>query len=73
MNVGNPEFFKQVNAVVASESLDSLKTYVTWHVLTWRPPWLSQPFVDANFKYAQALTGQKEIKDRWKRCVNCDR
>ena len=32
-------------------------------------PWLSQPFVDANFKMQQALTGQPEIKPRWKRCV----
>src|SRR5258708_3348698 len=26
-------------------------------------------FVDANFKMRQALTGQKQIQDRWKRCV----
>ena len=32
--------------------------------------WLSQPFVEANFKMRQALTGQKQIQDRWKRCVN---
>src|SRR5579863_7095209 len=33
LNVSNPEFFKQVNGVVASESLDSLKIYVSWHLL----------------------------------------
>src|SRR5256885_4926058 len=27
------------------------------------------PFVDANFKMEQALSGQAEIKPRWKRCV----
>ena len=27
VNVGNPEFFKQVNSVIDSESLDALKTY----------------------------------------------
>jgi putative endopeptidase len=70
LNVGNPEFFKQVNAVVQSESLEALKTYVRWHVLNSAAPWLSQPFVDANFKFQQALTGQKEIQARWKRCVN---
>src|SRR5215469_11714825 len=70
LNVSNPEFFKQVNALLESESLDSLKTYVKWHVLHAASPWLSQPFVDANFKYQQALTGQKEIQARWKRCVN---
>jgi putative endopeptidase len=70
LNVGNPEFFKQVNEVVASESLDSLKTYVSWWVLRAAAPWLSQPYVEANFKMRQALGGQKQIEDRWKRCVN---
>jgi len=70
LNVVNPDFFKQVNSVVESESLDSLKTYVSWHMLDGAAPWLSQPFVNANFKMRQALTGQKEIQARWKRCVN---
>jgi len=70
LNVGNPEFFKQINAVLESESLDSLKVYVKWHLLNSSAPWLSQPYVEANFKMQQALTGQKEIQARWKRCVN---
>lgn len=70
LNVGNPDFFKEINAVLESESLDSLKTYVRWHLLHAAAPWLSQPFVEANFKYQQTLTGQKEIQARWKRCVN---
>ncbi len=69
LNVSNPDFFKQVNAVLESESLDSLKIYVSWHLLRGAAPWLSQPYVDANFKMRQALTGQKEIQPRWKRCV----
>jgi endothelin-converting enzyme/putative endopeptidase len=70
LNVGNPEFFKQVNAVVESEPLDALKTYVNWQVLRNAAPWLSEPFVQASFKMRQALTGQKQIQDRWKRCVD---
>jgi predicted metalloendopeptidase len=70
LNVGNPDFFKQVNGVVESESLDSLKTYVSWQVLRSAAPWLSETFVQSNFKMRQALTGQKQIQDRWKRCVD---
>jgi len=70
LNVGNPDFFKQVNAVLDAEPLDALKVYVKWHVLSASAPWLSQPYVDANFRMQQALTGQKEIQARWKRCVN---
>jgi endothelin-converting enzyme/putative endopeptidase len=69
LNVSNPDFFKQVNGVLEAEPLEALKTYVSWHVLNAAAPWLSQPFVDANFRMQQALTGQKEIQARWKRCV----
>jgi endothelin-converting enzyme/putative endopeptidase len=70
LNVSNPDFFKQVDGVVGSESLDALKTYVTFHLLDGAAPWLSKPFVDANFTMQQHLTGQEKIQDRWKRCVD---
>jgi putative endopeptidase len=70
LNVSNPEFFKQVNGLLESEPLDAWKTYVSWHLLDGTAPWLSKPFVDANFKMEQALSGQPEIKPRWKRCVD---
>ncbi len=70
VNVGNPEFFKQVNSVIDSESLDALKTYLRWHLLDAAAPWLSKPYVDASFKMQQYLTGQAENQLRWKRCVD---
>ena len=70
LNVSNPEFFKQVNALLDSEPVEAWKTYVSWHMLDASAPWLSKPFVDANFKMKQYLTGQAEIQERWKRCVD---
>jgi predicted metalloendopeptidase len=70
LNVTNPDFFKQVNAVIESEPLSAWKTYVSWHVLDAAAPWLSKPFVDTNFKLQKALTGQDEIQARWKRCID---
>jgi predicted metalloendopeptidase len=70
LNVTNPEFFKQVNAVIEKEPLSAWKTYVSWHVLDAAAPWLSKPFVDTNFKLQKALTGQDEIQARWKRCID---
>jgi putative endopeptidase len=70
LNVSNPDFFKQVNPLLQSESLDALRTYVSWHLLDGAAPWLAKPFVDANFKMQQVLSGQSEIKPRWKRCVS---
>lgn len=70
VNVSNPDFFKQVNGLLDSEPIGAWKTYVTWHLLDGTSPWLSKPFVEANFKMQQALTGQTENKPRWKRCVD---
>jgi len=61
-DVSNPEFFKQVNGVIESESLDALKAYVGWHLLDSAAPWLSKPYVDANFKMQQQLTGSRRSR-----------
>ncbi|MGH9530580.1 MAG: M13 family metallopeptidase, partial [Terriglobales bacterium] len=70
LNVRNPEFFQKLNGILDSESLDALKVYASWHVLRLAAPWLSEPFVQANFQYRHNLTGQTEIQPRWKRCVS---
>jgi putative endopeptidase len=69
INVTNPDYFRQVNGVLEWLPLNSLKTYTTWHLLRTSAPWLSEPFVEANFRMRQALTGQKQIEARWKRCT----
>ena len=70
LNVGNPEFFKSVNAVIESTPLDAWKTYMTWQMVSNAAAWLSDDFVQEDFKFQQAITGQKELQVRWKRCVN---
>jgi putative endopeptidase len=70
LNVVNPDFFKDVNGLLDTESLDTLKVYVTWHLLDSAAPWLSKPWVDDNFKMRQYLTGQAQNQERWKRCVD---
>ena len=69
LNVSNPEFFKEVNGIIESEPLDSLKTYVQWHMVSGSAKWLPKAYVDARFKFRQALTGQSEDQPRWKKCV----
>jgi endothelin-converting enzyme/putative endopeptidase len=71
LNVAEPEFFKSMNQVIANESLADLKTYMSWHVLTLAAPFLPKDFVDENFNfYGKQLTGAKELRPRWRRCVN---
>jgi putative endopeptidase len=70
LNVSWPDFFKDVNAQLASNSLDDLKTYARFHVANSRAPLLSSAFVNENFDfYRKYLRGAKDLQPRWKRCV----
>ena len=70
LNVRNPDYFKTINALIEQVPLDDWKTYMTWQILNFAAPWLSDDFVQEDFKFEQILTGQKELPARWKRCVN---
>jgi putative endopeptidase len=71
LNVYVPDFVKGFNDVVQAQSLDNLKTYVTWQVVNANTPFLPKRFVDEHFDFfSRTLTGQKEIRPRWKRCVS---
>jgi len=70
LNVGNPDFFKQVNGQLATVPLDDWKTYLRWRTIDTYAPGLSKDFVDADFAFKGLyMTGQREIEPRWKRCV----
>jgi endothelin-converting enzyme/putative endopeptidase len=70
LNVGAPDFIKQLNALLASEPIDSWKTYLRFHVADTSSPYLSAKFVEENFEfYRKYLRGATEMQPRWKRCV----
>jgi endothelin-converting enzyme/putative endopeptidase len=70
LNVEWPDFFKDLNAQLTSNSLDDWKTYLRFHVANSRSPLLSSAFVNENFDfYRKYLRGAKELQPRWKRCV----
>lgn len=70
VNVASPGFFTGLNAELKTIPLAQWKTYLRWHVIHYAAPFLSQPFIDANFDfYGKVLTGQTQLSPRWKRCV----
>jgi putative endopeptidase len=70
LNVDQPKFMAEVDSELAKTSLADWKTYLKWQLLNAAAPVLSQPFVTANFDfYGAHLSGAKEMKPRWKRCV----
>ena len=69
-NVTEPDFYKELDRLIGSESLDSWRTYLRWHIVHARAPYLSQAFVAANFDfYRHTLRGVSEDQPRWKKCV----
>ena len=70
LNVAVPDFFKALSNELSTEHINDLKDYLTFHYVNSSAPLLSKAFVDANFEfYGRTLTGEKEQKPRWKRCV----
>lgn len=70
LNVGQPDFFKEFDAAVASVPLDDWKVYLRWHLVHSRAAALPAKFVEENFNfYGKQLTGTEEILPRWRRCV----
>jgi len=69
LNVEQPKFMQEFNRQLAETSLTEWKTYLKWHLLHEAAPYLSEPFVDADFDfYQKQLAGLSEIKPRWKQC-----
>jgi putative endopeptidase len=71
LNVTNPDFFKGMNALLASTDLDTVKTYLRWQLVNSTDGLvLPKAFDDEYFDfYRHKLRGQPEQRARWKRCV----
>jgi len=70
LNVSVPEFMKTLEERIGSASLDDWKSYLSWHVVHDAAPLLASAFVNENFEFfGKTLTGAKELRPRWKRCV----
>ena len=69
-NVTEPKFYAEVEKQLQSNSLDDLKTYLRWHLVSASAPYLSLPFVKQNFEfYSHTLRGVEQLPPRWKKCV----
>lgn len=70
VDIGEPDFFKQVNSALVLIPLADWKIYLRWHLIHAVAPALPEKFVEENFDfYGRTLTGAKEIPPRWRRCV----
>jgi len=71
--VGQPEFYKQLDVVVNAENIQTLKDYMSFHLLRSFAPYLNKAIVDINFNfYSKLIRGAEAQKPRWKRVLDAE-
>jgi endothelin-converting enzyme/putative endopeptidase len=69
-NVVAPDFFRAFGKLLDRLSFDDWKVYLIHQLVSADANLLAKPFDDTHFDfYARTLSGQKEQRPRWKRCV----
>ena len=70
VNVAEPKFLGEFDRQLAATPIADWKVYLRWHLLHSAAPSLSDAFVREDWAFNGAyLSGAKELKPRWKRCV----
>jgi len=70
LNVAVPDFFKGEEKMLKTVSMADWQTYLTYHLVDGQAAVLPTKFEEENFAFhGKYLTGAKEQKARWKRCV----
>jgi putative endopeptidase len=71
--VGQPEFLREMNAALNTESIDVWKDYLKWCLINNMAGFLGTELDEANFAfYGQTLSGVKKQKPRWKRVLDAE-
>jgi putative endopeptidase len=70
VNVRQPDFFRTLDTLVATVPLEDWKAYLRWRAASKGAAALGSAFVNQAFSWQQNLTGAKELRPRWKRCVD---
>ncbi|HVY72974.1 MAG TPA: M13 family metallopeptidase [Candidatus Paceibacterota bacterium] len=67
--VMQPAFFAEINKIFGDTPLEELRAYMEWHIISGFSGFLGEAFLKENFKWAQALTGQKKMRSLWRRAL----
>lgn len=70
INLGMPNFFKEMDQKLSAIALEDWKQYLRWHLIQDTAPFLSKSFVDEHFRLTKAINGSEELLPRWERVVN---
>lgn len=71
--VGQPEFLKQAEKSLKSESIDNWKTYLRWNLINTFADKLSSEFDKQNFYFfGTVMNGVEKQRPRWKRVLDAE-
>ena len=70
VDLGQPEPVAYACKLLMTAPLADLKTLYEFQTLSSASGYLSDDFVNENFRFHQSMTGAKEMKPLWKRAVN---
>lgn len=68
--VGMPLFVKEVDNMLVNTPIENIKAYMRWHLINTTSGKLNTALVNEHFNFfGTVLSGIKENKPRWKRCL----
>ena len=70
VNVGQPDYFKTLSTLLASQPIDVWKTKFKYDYMARNAGFLSKAFVDASFNFNKIFNGQKKQSERWKKLIS---
>ena len=71
--VGQPEFYREVERLLRTQSLEVWREYLRWTLVNQFASTLSSPFEREHFRFYQTvLSGVKEPRPRWKRALDAE-
>ena len=68
--VGQPQFFAAVDTLLRTTPVPVLQDYLRLRLVENYAGFLSKTFDDESFSFAKQLTGQAELRPRWKRVLD---
>ena len=67
-NIAQPNYIKEVNAVLGDTDVNVFKAYFAWNAINGAASYLSDDFVETSFDfYGRLLSGREQNRPRWKR------
>ncbi|HEY0672062.1 MAG TPA: M13 family metallopeptidase [Longimicrobiales bacterium] len=68
--VRQPDYLKEADAIIAATPVSTWKEYLTFGLLSSYADDLPADFVEAQFNYTKVISGQQEMRPRWKRAIS---